>query len=155
MTTLNDIAELLRAQDRALRNIGNDVTQLRQDVPHLKSIVQVHDQRINEHEQRIMRAEWRLQSSGRVSSRPPVYRSPPSGEALAAEYGLKEGNTGTYRIPPTVLEDIAKKFKEQETSQHAIDDYLDKWKKRIVFALAIIVPVAGSIGWALTHFLHW
>lgn len=146
-----------------VENIGNQLAEIYNSWPELQSLVFKHDRRIDEHERRLEKVEHKVQRyEGLIPTPPRGMRRvsdtsippPVSGQAVAREFGFKQSDTGSYKIPsPDVLEQVASRFRQMEDEKRAIQSYIDMWKRRILFFLAVSGPFFTLIGWALEHFV--
>lgn len=74
---------------------------------------------------------------------------PKSAGELAQEYGLRAGDTGTFRVDPDTLESFVQRLNALEQEKHdavqrmaGADALLAKWKGRVMIAIAI----TGALG---------
>jgi len=137
---------------RLLETFGTKLTELYHEWPQLKGMLLKHDAQLAEHEGRLVRVEGKVQAlETRRSSTPP----PASGSELATLYGLDAGSTGSFRISPDTLADMASQWQQIQAEKEGVEHYLETWRKRVLFIVAVATPLVTLLGWALAHLLHW
>ena len=76
--------------------------------------------------------------------------------------------TGGFKLDPEAWQKILQRFEEQEEAARLAREHAEwlkeqndareaknaKWKKRILFMVAVASPAGTVVTWALTHFFH-
>lgn len=144
---------------KLLATLAEQVGEMYQQWPDISGLVLQHERRLDEHQARLVRVEYSLQElQSRRRRNGPVSVPPTSaagGAELAKSFAMRETNTGSFRVTQDVLDQLAGKLRDAETGKRAVEDYLESWRKRVTFMLAILAPVAAFLGWLAAHVLHW
>lgn len=139
---------------KAITDIQDKIKDIYHDWPEFKGLIISHDKELEYLKERMSNVELTLYKRGRVNH---PYRdsNPPSASEFAKQEGIAVTDTGTFKLDENIMNRLARRAHDSEIKAQAISEYVDTWRKRVLFILAIAGPVGTGIGWALSHFLHW
>lgn len=143
-----------------LKTLATQVGEMYQHWPDISGLVLAHERRLDEHHARLVRVEYSLQELSRRSSRNRAESLPPppsqqSGAELATNYRMRATDTGSFRVSQEVLDQLAGQLRDAERGKQAVEAYLEAWRKRVTFTIAVLSPVAAFLGWLVAHVFHW
>jgi hypothetical protein len=139
---------------KVLTDLASKVGEIHHQWPDLTGLVLEHERRIQEHERRIMTLEsGRLRTPSGPIPRPMRSVPPPtSAKAVAREYGLPETSTGSFKVAPDFLTQVADRFQKLEQEREVLDAYWSRQRTRAAWALPFVVAFTSFIAWVLVHF---
>ena len=137
-----------------VNEIDEDVIDTKAVAIRLESVIEKVDNRLEDYI-RSHSAPIRTHTLDRVRGPTRVSDpAPPSPEEFAEAYGLKAGNTGSFKITPQVMAQITQRLHDLDQQKIGVEEFTNKLQKRFKLIVTIIGVVGPAIAWVLTHFLH-